>query len=107
MAEVVRITVPAGAAMAEVTCFEARHYVSSLPRHLRHWDRMAKVWPVALRITRIPPVSTVQGGRVPALVPGDSMPYAIWVLYPKPPSKCSQMWNARKRNPIGGKSVFS
>lgn len=65
MAEVVRITVPAGAAMAEVTCFEARHYVSSLPRHLRHWDRMAKVWPVALRITRIPPVSTVQGGYLP------------------------------------------
>lgn len=36
--EVVRIRLPVGAAMAEVTCFEGRQYVSSLPRPMHHWD---------------------------------------------------------------------
>jgi len=31
-----------------VTCYDARHYVSSLPRHLRRWDADAKVWRVDL-----------------------------------------------------------
>ena len=42
MAEVVRIRIPAGAVMAEVNCYQARHYVSSLPRYLRHWDLRLK-----------------------------------------------------------------
>jgi hypothetical protein len=46
MPEVVRIHVPAGASMADVTCFQARHYVSSLPRPMRHWDADHKVWKV-------------------------------------------------------------
>ncbi len=50
MAEVVRIRIPAGAAMAEVTCYKARHYVSSLPQHMRHWDRLCKVWRVDTRL---------------------------------------------------------
>ncbi len=44
MTEVVRISVPAGATMASVTCYQARHYLSSLPRHLRRWDSVLKVW---------------------------------------------------------------
>ena len=44
MAEVVRISVPAGSVWAEVTCYEARRFVSSLPRPLRRWDANRKVW---------------------------------------------------------------
>ena len=50
MAEVVRIRLPAGAAMAEVTCYQARHYVSSLPRLMRHWDADRKVWKVDVQL---------------------------------------------------------
>ena len=30
-----------------MTCFAARHYLSSLPRYLRRWDSVLKVWLVA------------------------------------------------------------
>ena len=50
MPEVVRISVPAGATMASVTCYQARHYVSSLPRHLRSWDADRKHWLVSIQL---------------------------------------------------------
>lgn len=46
MTEVVRITMPRRGDLASVACYEARGYVSSLPRHLRHWAADAKVWRV-------------------------------------------------------------
>ena len=33
-----------------VTCFGARHYISSLPAHLRTWDRLLKVWLVDISV---------------------------------------------------------
>ena len=47
--EVVRISIRE--AVAEVTCFEARGYISSLPRHLRKWDATAKVWKVDVSVS--------------------------------------------------------
>jgi hypothetical protein len=46
MAEVVRIIIRPGEDMASVRCYQARHLVSALPMHLRHWDQLAKVWRV-------------------------------------------------------------
>lgn len=52
MTEVVRIRLPAGAGMAQVRCYQARGYISSLPRNQRSWDAGAKVWLVDISMIK-------------------------------------------------------